>query len=608
MITADGLSALYRARMNERHPVLLAMQEIRDVVNGDVMVPLPEMDKADKPAVANLVAEGIEQTALRVASTMPNIIVPPLDPRSSRSIEYADVRRKAYQSWWKENRLRRLGKRKAMHLIAYGQAVTQVQPDFETKLPSWRMRNPLSTFPRPQESTSDNFWPDDCIFAYRKPWSWLKERYPAQAAAIYKGPEYRFMKDESNLRSKLFTILEYVDADELVLAVVGQEDTQADPQYHLWSACEILERSPNKCGYPNVIVPGRITLDRIVGQFNQTLGLYMSMAKLVALDLIATTKSVFPDIALVSQDGNAPSLLGDEWKDGLSGEINEVTNGNIEVVQLQPGYKTGESIDRLERSMRLHGVAPQFGGENPVNIRTGRAAEVAMSAQVDFRIQSYQETMADSLAMETELAFHVMKAYFPGKRSFIMGSPKTDYDTGKHFESPLIEVVYPMPGADVNGLMLGIGNRIGLGLMSLDSGRRLDPLIDDPEQEKDAVVKERLDMALMESLQQMAAGGALPPADLAAISRKVFQNNIDLATAVEEVQREAQERQAELAEAGSPETQAGIAVPGTGAESGELVPEPSGGMERLQGLLQSLRQPSGPRGGAASPVAEGAAS
>jgi hypothetical protein len=612
MITPEVVSELYKARMNEREPIITAMQEIRDVVNGDVLIPLPEMDEADKPAVANLVAEGIEQTSLRIASTMPNLIVPALDPRiakGAKSIDWADTRRKAYLGWYKDNRLRRRHRRKAMHLVAYGSAVTQVKPDFERGIPAWRQRNPLFTFPRPQENDYDDFWPDDCIFAYRKPYSWIKERYPAACSQIYKGPHYTVRdEDESELRAKLFTILEYVDANETVLVLCGQEDTYGDPSYPMWAAAVELERMPNLCGYANVIVPGRMTLDRMVGQFNQTLGLYFNQAKLVALDLIATTKSVFPDIALVSRDGNAPTLLGDEWKDGLSGEINEITNGEIQVVQLQPGYKTGEAIDRLERSMRLTGIAPQFGGENPTNIRTGRAAEVAMSAQVDFRIQSYQETMADSLALETELAYHIMKAYFKGKKSFSVGSKTEDYEVGKHLESPLLEVVYPMPGADVNGLMLGIGNRVGLGMMSLDSGRRLDPLIEDPDKEADAVVGERLDTAMLEGLGQMAASGALPPADLAAIKRKVLRNNMDLADAVVEAQREAQERQAAEAPQGSPETQPGIAAPGAGAESGQLVPEPPTGMDRLQSLLMSLRQPGGPRGGTPSPMAEGAAS
>ena len=118
---------LYRQRRSERHPVLNAMFEIRDIVNGDVIVPLPEMDDAEKPMTANLIAEGIDQTAMRVASTMPNAIFPALDPRiekGRRSIDWADKRRKAVAGWWKHSNLRRKHRLKARHRAACVSATT----------------------------------------------------------------------------------------------------------------------------------------------------------------------------------------------------------------------------------------------------------------------------------------------------------------------------------------------------------------------------------------------------------------------------------------------------------------------------------------------------
>lgn len=600
---AEHIANLYRARKRERHPIINAMYEIRDIVNGDVIIPLPEMEEAEKPAVANLIGEGIDQTAMRVASTMPNAVFPALDPRQEkgrRSIEWADHRRKAVQGWWKHSNLRRQHRLKARQMVGYGTAVVEIRPDFKNRVPIWTTHDPLTAFPS-SRATNDFTALEDCIVAWRQPYQWLKRHYPDQIGRLYKGEHWDNMANTAN---ELFTILRYGDAEKICTVLVSAEKpNEGTWDEEVFTDAELLEWYPNQAGVCPFIVPERLTLDRVQGQFNQTLGLYMAQSKLAALDLIATTKAVFPDMVMLGQDGQAPQLLGERWRSGLTGEINEVMNGDVQILQLQPGYKTGEALDRLERGMRLYGVAPQFGGENPVNIRTGRAAEVAMSAQVDFRIQEYQELHADSLRQEDVVAIHTMKGWFGDRpASYVVGMDSNDYDPSRHLETTFHEVVYPMPGADVNGLLLGINNRVAIGTMSQDTARRLDPMVENPEEEGDRVVSERLDAAMLDGLSQMAASGGLPPADLAGIQRKVFVDNMSLAEAIQAQQEEAQERQAAQVEAEAAAAQPGIAAPGAGAES-SVIPEPGTGMQRLSELMFNLRQPQSPAAGAPNPAA-----
>ena len=115
---------------------------------------------------------------------------------------------------------------------------------------------------------------------------------------------------------------------------------------------------------------------------------------------------------------------------------------------------------------------------------------------------------------------------------------------------------------------------------------RIDPLVEDVEKERDSVVAERLEEGLLAGLQQQAAQGALPPADLARIMELVRNDQVDLAEAVGRVQREAQERQAQPVEPGAPEAQPGIAQPGAGAEAGGGAP--AGGPPDLAALLGAL--------------------
>ena len=110
--------------------------------------------------------------------------------------------------------------------------------------------------------------------------------------------------------------------------------------------------------------------------------------------------------------------------------------------------------------------------------------------------------------------------------------------------------------------------------MSKRSFMAIDPLVDDPEFEHDTVIAEQLEQALLSSVQQQAAEGIIPAADLARIMELVRNNKLELAEAVEKVQKEAQERQAEVVPADSPAAQPGLSAPGMGIEARpELPPE-----------------------------------
>jgi hypothetical protein len=126
-----------------------------------------------------------------------------------------------------------------------------------------------------------------------------------------------------------------------------------------------------------------------------------------------------------------------------------------------------------------------------------------------------------------------------------------------------------------------------MGTMSKRSFMAIDPLVEDPEFEHDAVVAEQLESALLVSIQQQASQGTIPPADLARIMELVANDQMELAEAVDKVQKEAQERQAQQVEATSPEAQPGLAMPGMGAEAATVAPPPGGG-GGLAGLLGAL--------------------
>jgi hypothetical protein len=143
----------------------------------------------------------------------------------------------------------------------------------------------------------------------------------------------------------------------------------------------------------------------------------------------------------------------------------------------------------------------------------------------------------------------------------------------------------------VNSLIVGLGQRLGTGLMSKESAREADPLITDPELERDRIVSEGIESALLSSIQAQAAdpNGPYQPDDLAYIAEQVASNKLSLYEAIMAAQKRAQKRQAEavpMQEDGMmpPEAMPGLSPPGMGMEQPVAGPPPAG----IEGLLAQL--------------------
>ena len=585
MKTVEEIINIYTTRSRINDHAKAKMRNVRDYYNGDVVVPLPELDTDEQSAVANLLAQGLDQTAMRIASTSPDIFCPPTDSSTKRARDNATKRRKAIFGWWENSRMDlQLGKR-ARHLIGYSTTVTQLRFNAKKGCPEWHSRDPLTAYPAKMLGV-DDMRPRDVIFAYERSIGWLREQYPEAAR--------RFASDENVNEDHPIEMIEYVDGHEQVLigtrspieTVTFGSATTTSP----YIAVE-LERVPNLLGETPVVFAHRISLADAQGQFDGILGMYQMQARLMALEVIAVQKGVFPDTWLVGRAGETPQIVNPA--DGLTGEVGVVRGGDLRDMQMQPGYMTNPAIDRLERAQRLTaGIPQEFGGESTSNIRTGRRGDAVLSATVDFTVQEAQRIMARSLQEENRLAVEIAKKYAGRRaRSFYVNfknvKGQVDYVPNENFDSTENVVSYSQAGADINNLVIGGGQRVGMGTMSKRSFMAIDPLVDDPEFEHDTVIAEQLEAALLAAVQNQAAEGILPPADLARIMDLVANDKKELAEAVEQVQREAQERQAEQVPAMSPEAQPGLALPGMGAE-GTPVEEPAAdavGLEQLLGAL-----------------------
>jgi hypothetical protein len=596
MKSVEEIAALYKERLEARGPILNRMREVRNLANSEVVIPLNELDRNARSNVANLLSQGLDQLSMRISSTMPTPYFPALREGNERSMKLARDRKRAMLSIWDENHMEHKLRYRSRHMLAYASSPAFIKPNFDKRLPEWHLRNPLDTFEAPRTDPTDPV-PDNVIFTYNQTYRWLTKNYGPQVDGVLKvgNPSWDTM----------FTILEYVCGSEIVTCVLGTSKERDPVTGYNYQGAGVVElnRIQNRTGMPLVVIPQRVNLDKPMGQFDGILGMYYTRARLQALTEIAIERGIFPDEYLIARPGENPEII--QIADGKTGQLGVVKGGDIQQLQTNPGYKTDVALDRLERQERLEGAIPaEFGGESGTNIRTGRRGESVLSATVDFRVQEAQKILANAMIAEDKIAIALEKTYWgnASKSFFIPGSMKggmVDYVPNKLWETDFHYVTYSASGTDVNGLVVGLGQRLGTGLISKRSAREIDPLIEDPDFEEDRIVAEAIEAALLSSIQSQAAdpNGPYQPGDLAYIATQVQSNKMTLAQAIEAAQKRAQERQATPAPAGAPETMPGLAMPGMGAEQPIAAPAP-GGPPPLADLLAGL----GGGGGAPLPI------
>jgi hypothetical protein len=596
MRTPDDILTIYKQRVAHYAPLHSKMREIADVYNGRAEVPLPDMERDESPAIPNLLQQGVDQMAGRVSSVIPQVTFASLKPGVRRHDRNAHTASNTITGWWQMDRLMLKQKVRARRLIAYAMAPTVMRWDFTEHRPVWHARHPLESLPS-LDLEPGQVKPQDCIFTLQRTAGWL--------IANGYGPQLRSLVDryEEIKPDALVTLIEYMDADHTVLLATGYYGTGTWQGQFNTNQLKgvVLEAYPNLGNEAPVTVPTRLTLDQMTGQFDGMIGMYYQQAKLMALETIAVEKGIFPDTYLVSR----PSEIGkfvDGPHDGRTGRVNIIAGGDIKEVQSSPGYLTNPTIDRLERAQRVtSGIPAEFGGESSSNIRTGRRGDAVLSAAIDFPIAEAQEIFAFALEEENQIAIQMAKR-IDGmtSRTIYVGTgnnrrPVT-YKPSETFENDEHVVSYPAAGTDVNSLIIGIGQRVGLGIMSKQTAASLDPYIDNPEVEHDAIIAEGLEQALMSGIQQQASQGALPPLVLSKIMWLVKNDKMELAEAMNKVTEDALKEQqaAEQAQAGAPPAtpDAAMADAAVGAMAGgPSIPGANQAQQDLGTLMSTLRKP-----------------
>lgn len=601
--TWDEIQNIMHSRRSLDATLIANMLDTRDRYNADIVIPLPDVDgePSTAPLSPQIIHDGIEGTAMRAASVMPTVSCPALDPakdRGKRSREYASIRRRAVYSNWNYNLIQLQLARVYRHLTGYGTMSMVVLPDYKAQRAKIETRSPLSTYADPRNF--DDYQPPlNCGFVYGKSKTFLSHCYGYELVDKLVGehPEH----------DGLWDIVEWIDEDDIVIGVLGPRSPfgiDMAVTSNVGMGGVELRRWPNRSGVVPVAVGRRITLDRVAGQMEIVTGAADWLDRLMTLNVIAAERNIFPDMYALAEEGRSVELAGGEWKDGRSGEIN-LLNHTKAVGQLisSTGPMTQTVLAQLERSARSSGGAtPLFGGENPGGLRTGRALSTMGDFSVDPRVAEMQHVVEAAFSRCINPAIlEIEKGYWPGKKYVVFSGMPTDdtyveYTPKVHFEATENSVRYSYPGMDLSSVSVAVLQLAGGDLMSKHTARTSHPMIENPDHERLTVIEERIEEALLVGTQQQITQGALPLADAARVKQLVAQGN-DLAQALLIAQREAQERQAEIAppaEEGqltSPEAQPGLSLPNQGIEQSGTpsVPQLPAGQQNLRDLLRAVK-------------------
>ena len=121
-----------------------------------------------------------------------------------------------------------------------------------------------------------------------------------------------------------------------------------------------------------------------------------------------------------------------------------------------------------------------------------------------------------------------------------------DFTPSVHIETSDNVVAYTIPGSDVQGTTIQLGQLLGMKAISLHTLRSRHPYIDDPDAESARVEEETIEEALLQGLANQAAQGAIPVTYLAMIE-KYRRKEPDLVQAILKADAEMKAEQAKMA-------------------------------------------------------------
>lgn len=538
-------------RKSAQSPIIREMLEVQKRYHADYVIPLPDVEEQPNlpPLTPALVANAIDAPALTAAQVLPAVFCPPIDVsklEGRRSREYARKREHAIKSTFHANKLRLQMYRWYRHLSGYAVNFMVTRPGWMAGHPIIEVRDPLHTYPEPK-APEDMSRLNDCGFIHRRSAGWIRRTFP-NACQEYGGP----VPPEHADADELWDVIEWWDDEQQAWGLLGPSHVTGTT-YDGFAGSEqlLLARFRNHTGACPVSTGPRITLDRVATQVAHNTGIIDFMGRLLTLDMIAAERNVFPDRYIIGDQNQMVRIVtnGGEWADGRTGQTNVIEGARaIGELRSQPDPATRAAYDTLERNYKVS--TGQFGaqqGENTSNLRTGRALAEIYGMSVDPRVIELQTIAEHSLAEVGEDVLRCWERCWPDKKvtlfaGFAGNRAIDELKPAEHIEGEYRNAFsYAIPGADVQGTTITLGQLYGTDAISLKTMREKHPYIDDPELEARNVEEEKIERAMYDTLLMRAQNGEVPLPYLAMVAEKIREGepiHLAVKAADEELRRQ----------------------------------------------------------------------
>tara|TARA_B100001939_G_scaffold236421_1_gene203936 strand:- start:20677 stop:22431 length:1755 start_codon:yes stop_codon:yes gene_type:complete len=572
MLVEDIVSrAVFLRNMHDN--ALLDRARFRAIMNGGadgiralLGNQLDMMDESLLPA-PNLLMSGLDRLAQKLGR-VPNLRVDLTNPRDSeRSKRKKEKLERIITSFDQMQNLKGQLPQVARWLPGYGFAVwiiTTKQDSEGNSYPVAELRDPYDCFPGYYGADQT---PDELVTIRRVPVGELIELYP-ELRSYFNNSEKKKKSAGVNVSSIYNkTGVEngsWENSDDNGDNIIEYMNIEGTYIVHPASG-KIVDFVPNplKSG-PAFVVAKRFSFDQMQGQFDQTIGLMSSMAKINIMSVIAMEDAVFTETNVVGE------IESGQYRKGRFA-VNYLTPGSqvVKPVNNLP-YQLFEQVGRIERHLRVvAGYPVQDDAISPNSFVTGRGLEELQSG-VSLMVREYQQILSKALEDVDYKRLELDEILFAEKRK-----PLSGYIKGAAFSENYT------PGTDINknykttrvyGTMAGFDEpqKIITGLQLLQAGiidrqtmqEEMDGL-QDLTKINDRITKERAERVLFESLLARSQQG-----DMQAMSAitEIYRNPNKIDDILEEFFSEQVEQQQEQQLAAAAAQQPG-AAPGQGPTS-----------------------------------------
>jgi hypothetical protein len=337
---------------------------------------------------ANLVLSNADRLGQDLQDVPLLRVDPPANKETDTEKRSAEKRRRIVTSYDERDKLELLLPQAGRWLPGYGFTpwVITEKVDYDgNRYPVKQLRNPLNTWP--------GWWgpgqqPAEVAFTTQVPREDLARLYPHHADTITNPHKYKRSQTGGVILTAQSNTWEGSNGDIEVIEYVDHRGTFVCAP----SVSKVLDFIPNPIrSGPPFYISKRFAFDKLVGQFDHTLGLMVQMAKLNVLSVIAASDSVFRETNVIGD------IINQQYERGRNA-VNYFTPGTrVERPGADVAFQVFQQIDRLERQLRITQNYPvSSDGISPMSYTTGAGVQ-ELGAAASKNAKEYQKILRHTL-------------------------------------------------------------------------------------------------------------------------------------------------------------------------------------------------------------------